>query len=216
MFRLLLAETTGTFLLVLLGCGAIIIDVSTAGALGLLGLSIAWGLIVTLIVFAFAPISGAHINPAMTLGLALDRRFAWSMVLPYIVAQCVGAVLAAILLRLLFPESGTLGQTLPAGAELQSFAFEVVITFVLMLIVLRFVAGPEGRETQAGLSIGFTVLALVAFAGPVSGASINPARSIGPALVAGDLTSLWIYLSAPFLGAVLGVLFHRLLTPSTS
>ncbi len=85
-----------------------------------------------------------------------------------------------------------------------------------MLIVLRFVAGPEGRETQAGLSIGFTVLALVAFAGPVSGASINPARSIGPALVAGDLTSLWIYLSAPFLGAVLGVLFHRLLTPSTS
>ena len=216
MFRLLLAETTGTFLLVLLGCGAIIIDVSTSGALGLLGLSIAWGLIVTLIVFAFAPISGAHINPAMTLGLALDRRFAWSMVLPYIVAQCVGAVLAAALLRVLFPESGTLGQTLPAGAEIQSFAFEVVITFVLMLIVLRFVAGPEGRETQAGLSIGFTVLALVAFAGPVSGASINPARSIGPALVAGDLTSLWIYLSAPFVGAALGVFFHRFLTPSTS
>jgi len=216
MARILMAEVIGTFLLVLIGCGTVIIDVTNDGALGLLGLAICWGATVTTLVYALGPVSGAHINPAMTFGLALDGKFPWKKVAPYFIAQIIGATLAAIALYFFYPGSPTLGQTMPAGSIAQSFAIEVLITFILMFVVLRFAAGPEGRETQAGIGIGFTVLVLVALGGPISGASINPARSIGPALVGGDLTSLWIYVTAPFIGAAIAVALDRVLVPRGS
>jgi len=207
----LCGEFLGTGLLVLGGCGFSVINELYGAPIDLYGISAGWGLWVAALVFAFGDISGAHINPAVTLGFAVGGRFSWRQVPGYLGAQLAGAAAGAGLLRLLFPTAITLGQTNPQGSVGQTFGIEVAITFTLMLVVLQIATGAKEKGATAGLAVGFTVLAMVLFAGPVSMASLNPARSFGPALVAGDLTHLWIYLTAPVLGAILAVGADKLL-----
>jgi aquaporin Z len=204
--RPLLSEVLGTFALVFAGCGAVVIDGVAGGVIGHLGVSITFGLVVMTVIYALGDISGAHINPAVTLGFVAAGRFPAKRALPYIVAQCVGALAACGVLRLMFPDQGGfLGGTKPAGPILQSFILEVVITFLLMLVILRVAFGAKETGLLAGVAIGAMVGLLALFAGPISGASMNPARSIGPAVVSGQVGELWIYLTAPVIGALLAV-----------
>lgn len=203
-----LVEFIGTFLLVFLGTGSVIVNVQTDGALGLVGISFAWGLIVAALIYIFGPISGTHINPAVTISLAMGGLFPKKEVLAYLLAQITGAIAASGFLKLIFPEAATLGGTLPTGSVWQSFVLEVVMTFILLLTVLGVTAKKE-TEHLTGLVVGFVIVAIILFAGPISGASINPARSIGPAIISANLTHLWIYIAAPIIGAVSAVLLWK-------
>jgi aquaporin NIP len=204
----LVAEALGTFGLVLCGTGACVVDQETGGALGVTGIAIAFGLIVTAMIHVFGPFSGAHLNPAVTLALFFGRYVRGSNVLPYIGAQCIGAVSASLFVRALFPANELLGATLPSGKPWVSFGLETLLTFFLMLVILA----PYLRARPAhSVFIGGTVLLEAFFAGPVSGASMNPARSLAPALVSGHLEHLWIYIAAPVLGALVAVPVHHLL-----
>lgn len=206
-----LSEFIGTYILIFCGCGAVVIDSLFGGAVGHHGIALTFGLAVVAIVYALGTYSGAHINPAVTVGFALARSFPTKEIAPYILSQCLGATAAAGTLLLLFPETLTLGMTLPAGPVSQSFFLEIILTFFLMFIILRTTTGTKETGIMAGLAIGFVVWFEAMFAGPVSGASMNPARSLGPALMQGQLEHLWIYLTAPFLGSVLSVFVHRVL-----
>ena len=204
--RLLGAEALGTFALVLFGCGAIMVD-AEGGELGLVGISIAFGLVVMAMVFAFADVSGAHINPAVTLALAARRTFPWAAVPGYWGAQVAGAIAAAIVLRASLGDVAGLGATTPSGRDAQSFVWEVVMTAMLVVIV-AVATRPRLTIGPAALAIGGTIALASLVGGPISGASLNPARSLGPALVSGELDSLWIYLTAPLLGGLLGALVY--------
>lgn len=201
--RALLAEALGTFALVFFGPDAAVVQVQT-GALGQLGVAAVFGLTVTAAIAAFAPISGAHINPAATLALTLAGKFPRGRVLPYVAAQLLGAVLAAYVLLALFGPKGNVGATLPAGGVAQAFVLETVMTFFLLLVALR-----------SGLPwvVGGVVALEAAMGGPVTGASMNPARSFGPALASGIWTAHWLYWLAPPLGAVLAVAANHVLSP---
>ena len=206
----LAAELVGTFVLVFAGTGAIVVDAGGAG-LGPVGVALTFGLVVLALIHALGDVSGAHLNPAVTLAFVAAGRFPRAAAPAYVAAQLAGAVLASACLRALFPADPTLGATLPAGDAAQSFALELVITWILMLVVLSVSDGARERGTTAGLAIGAVVALAALFAGPVSGASMNPARSLGPALVAGGLAGVWIYLVAPVAGALLAVPTCRLL-----
>ena len=203
--RKLTAELFGTFVLVFAGTGAIIINEVSHGTVSHVGISLTFGLVVLALVYALGDVSGAHLNPAVTLGFFLARRFEARLILPYVLSQCAGALLASVLLRLLFPENGTLGATLPAGAPFQSFVLEVVLTLMLMFVILAVSTGAKEKGMMAGVAVGAVITLEALFAGPICGASMNPARSLAPALVSGNLGNLWVYLTAPFLGAVLSV-----------
>ncbi len=200
-----LAESLGTFCLVFAGTGAIVVDQTTGGAVTHVGIALTFGLVVMAMVHALGDVSGAHLNPAVTVGLALSRRFPARAVPGYILAQAVGAFAASGLLRVLFPANETLGATLPAGGAWQSFVLEAAITFILMLVVLSVSSGPKERGIMAGVAVGGVVGLGAMFAGPISGASMNPARSLAPAVVSGHVGTLWVYLIAPTLGAMLAV-----------
>lgn len=210
MDRRWIAEAVGTFALLFVGAGAITINSVTGGAVTHVGIAMTFGLIVMSMIFAIGDVSGAHINPAVTIAFVAARRMSTRDALPYILSQFVGAIAASFLLRAMLPEAATLGQTLPAGSALQSFALEVVLTWLLMFVVLAVATGAKERGIMAGATIGATVMLDALFAGPISGASMNPARSLGPALASGELTSLWVYLTAPVAGALLAVPFCRL------
>ena len=197
------AEGMGTFMLVFAGCGAIISNDVSGGAVTHVGVSLAFGLAVMSAIYAVGNISGAHLNPAVTIGFFAAKRLEGRLVLPYIVSQCAGAFVAALALRLLFPEHGTLGATLPSGPVFQSFGLEVLLTFMLMFVILNVSTGAMEKGIMAGTAIGGTVAIGALFGGPISGASMNPARSLAPAIVSGELSHLWIYLAAPVLGALL-------------
>lgn len=198
-----LAEALGTFALVFAGCGAIVVDGLYGGVLGHLGVCAVFGLVVTVMIYAVGNISGAHINPAVSIAFFIAGRLNGRLLLPYIGSQLAGALIAAALLRFLFPEHTSLGATLPSGSTTQSFVLEVVISFLLMFVILNVSTGHMEKGIMAGVAVGATVALAALFAGPVSGASMNPARSLGPALVSGQLESLWIYLTAPVLGTIL-------------
>jgi aquaporin Z len=200
-----LAECLGTFALVFAGTGAIVIDQVSGGAVTHVGVALTFGMVVTAMIFALGDTSGAHLNPAMTLGFFLAGRFPGRSVLPYLVAQCAGAFAASGLLRYLFGTIGHLGATLPAGPASQSFVLEVVLTAILMFVVLRVACGPKEQGLIAGLAIGATVGLEAMFAGPICGASMNPARSLAPAVMSGELSCLWVYIAGPALGAALAV-----------
>jgi len=212
--RKYIAEMIGTFALVFCGTGAIIIDQQTNGQIGHVGVAITFGLIVTAMIYALGDISGAHINPAVTIAFSLAGLFKRNEILPYLLFQILGAFIATALLKLLFPSNIDLGATLPAGAQSQSFILEAVLTFILMLVVLFTSQGSKETGTMAGIAIGSTVLLEAMFAGPICGASMNPARSLAPAIVSGNVSALWIYLIAPMLGASLAVLCWRLIRKS--
>lgn len=205
MIRRLLGEFLGAFFLVFAGCGAIVVNSTAGGALGHVGVAVTFGLVVMVLVLALGDVSGAHLNPAVSLAFVAAGRFGARQAGAYALVQCLGAIGAAALLRALFPESETLGQTLPLGPPWRSFVLEFILTFALMLVILSVSSGPKEKGTMAGVAIGGLVGLEAMFAGPICGASMNPARSLGPALVAGQLEHLWIYLAAPTLGALAAV-----------
>ena len=207
--RKLTAELVGTFILVFAGTGAIITNEVSGGTVSHVGVSLSFGLVVLAMVYAIGDVSGAHLNPAVTLGFFAARRFAGRSVVPYIASQCVGAVLASIVLRLLFPTNATLGATLPAGDAVRSFVLEAILTFILMFVILSVSTGPKEKGVMAGIAIGEVIALEALFAGPISGASMNPARSLAPALVSLRFDYLWIYLTAPLLGALASVAVCR-------
>ena len=203
--RKYIAELLGTFALVFCGTGAIVIDQESGGAVTHVGVAITFGLIVMAMIYALGDISGAHMNPAVTIAFTLAKRFLLKHLAPYIVSQLCGAFLASATLRFLFPANSTLGTTLPAGSEGQSFVLEFILTFFLMLVIINVATGSKEQGMFAGLAIGSTVLLEAMFAGPVCGASMNPARSVSPALISGHTEHLWIYIAAPIFGAALAV-----------
>ncbi len=164
-----------------------------------------FGLIVMAMISSLGDISGAHFNPAVTVGFAFSNRLQWSKVLPYVIAQCMGALFASFSLKLLFPTDNLLGATLPSGPDLQSFILEFFLSAILMFVILNVSTGEKEKGITAGIVIGAVIGLEAMFAGSISGASMNPARSLSPALVSGNFSHLWIYLSAPFLGAIGGV-----------
>jgi aquaporin Z len=201
----LFAEFLGTFGLVFAGTGAIVINQVSNGAISHAGIALTFGLVVLAMIYAFGDVSGAHLNPAVTTAFAAARRFPWREVPGYIAAQTLGALAASGLLRILFPTNETLGATLPAGSAWQSFVLEIVLTFLLMLVILSVSTGAKEKGITAGVAIGAVIALEAMFAGPICGASMNPARSVAPALLSGHLEHLWVYLGAPVLGALLAV-----------
>ncbi len=201
----LLAEALGTFTLVFAGTGAIVINEVSGGAVTHAGIALTFGLVVLAMIHTFGDVSGAHLNPAVTTAFAAAGRFPWRSVPGYLGAQMTGALAASGLLRFLFPQATTLGATLPAGPPVQSFVLELVLTAILMLTILSVSTGGKEKGVTAGIAIGSVIALEAMFAGPVSGASMNPARSLAPALVSGSLEHLWIYLAAPALGALLAI-----------
>jgi len=205
------AEAFGTFCLVFAGTGAIVINDVSGGAITHVGIALVFGLVVMAMIHAVGDISGAHLNPAVTIGMWLAGRLPMTAVLPSIASQAAGAFAASGLVRLLFPRHATLGATVPAGAAWQSFVLECVLAFILMVVILRVSSGPKERGMLAGITVGAVIGLEAMFAGPISGASMNPIRSLAPAVVSGSFADLWVYLTAPVAGALAGVAAHRLL-----
>jgi len=209
--RRLLAEALGTFMLVFAGTGAIVINDFSGGAIGHLGIALSFGLVVATIIYTYGDVSGAHVNPAVTIAFALSKRFPSKEVAPYIVAQCLGAIAASFVLSLMFPLNEQLGATIPATTVFQSFFMEFILTWWLMAVILGVSTGAQEKGFIAGIVIGGVVALEALFAGPISGASMNPARSLGPAIVSGQLAHLWIYLLATTLGAAFAVWCCRII-----
>ncbi len=203
--RKYLAEIIGTFALVFCGTGAIIINQESGGAITHVGIAITFGLIVTAMIYAVGDISGAHLNPAVTIAFWVAKEFPVKEILPYIISQAIGAFIASGVLKFLFPANVLLGSTLPYGLPMQSFVLELILTFLLMFVILQVAKGSKEQGMFAGLAIGFVVLLEAMFAGPICGASMNPIRSLAPAIVSGHLEYVWIYLTAPILGAITAV-----------
>lgn len=201
----LLAEFLGTFGLVFAGTGAIVINQVSGGAIGHAGIALTFGLVVMAMIHTFGDVSGAHLNPAVTLAFAAARRFPVREVPGYLGAQVAGALGASGLLFALFGNAASLGATLPRDGWGQSFVLEVVLTAVLMLTILSVSTGAKEKGITAGIAIGGVIALEAMFAGPVCGASMNPARSLAPALVSGNLAHLWLYLIAPVAGALIAV-----------
>jgi len=203
--RKLSAEFFGTFALVFAGTGAIIINETSGGAVTHVGIALTFGLVVMAMIYALGDVSGAHLNPAVTLGFWAAQRFPLNQVWRYLPAQLTGALLASLVLKLLFPNNHNLGATLPAGSAMQSFVLEFILTFLLMFVILNVSTGAKEKGVTAGIAVGAIIGLEALFAGPVSGASMNPARSLAPAVMSGQFRELWIYLLAPALGALAAV-----------
>lgn len=203
------AEFIGTYALVFAGTGAIVIDQASGGAVTHVGVALTFGLIVLAMIYTLGDISGAHLNPAVTCGFWFSRRLSARDVLPYIASQVAGALAASGTLRVLFPQNALLGTTLPAGSEGQSFVLELLLTALLMFAILGVSTGAKEKGITAGIVVGSVIGLEALFAGPICGASMNPARSLAPALVSAHYNSLWIYLLAPTVGGLLGVIGCR-------
>ena len=205
------SEFLGTFFLVFAGTGAVIVNDLTGGQITHLGIALTFGLVVMVMIYSIGNVSGAHMNPAVTLGFLLSGRLDKQEVIPFIVSQFLGAVLASVALRFLFFNHETLGVTVPSGSIYQAFVLETFLSFLLMFVILNVSTGAKEKGIMAGVAVGSTIALEALFAGPITGASMNPARSLGPALVSGQLQHVWIYLIAPVLGAFLACPFCRLI-----
>jgi MIP family channel proteins len=215
--RELLAEFIGTFVLIFAGTGAVMVNKLSDGAVTHLGISIVFGSVVTALIYSLGHISGAHFNPAVTLAFWSSGFFRLSLVVPYILAQTLGAIAASGLLRMSLGTVGNLGATMPRhGDWMQSLVLETVLTFILMLVI--FGSGLDRRAPIgfAGIAIGLTVALEAACMGPITGASMNPVRSLAPALVSGNLQHQWLYWVAPILGAQIAVIVYRHLSNNFS
>jgi aquaporin NIP len=208
LLRRSVAELVGTFVLVLAGCGAVMVNTQT-GALGHIGVAFTFGMAILTMIAAVGHISGGHFNPAVTIAFAITRHLPWRDVLFYVIGQFIGAILAALTLRVLIGDVASLGTTLPSGTALQSFGVEILLTATLMFVIISVATDTRAVGAPAALAIGFTILLDALWGGPISGASMNPARSLGPALVSGVLTDQWVYLLAPIIGAALGGLLYQ-------
>jgi aquaporin Z len=203
------AEIIGTFALVFCGPGAIVINDVSGGVVTHVGVAITFGLVVMAMIYSLGDISGAHINPAVTIAFWVAGKFEGKELLPYIAAQLIGALLACYVLKFLFPDHETLGATLPSGSVSQSFVLEIILTYFLMLVIIGVTSGTKELALLAGVAIGGTVMFEAMFAGPITGASMNPARSIGPAVISGNLQHLWLYIAAPIIGSVSAVITYK-------
>lgn len=201
-----IAEYIATFILVFAGTAAIVINDISGGMVTHMGIAIVFGLVVTAMIYTVGDISGAHMNPAVTFGFWHAGRLPGKEVLPYITSQLLGALTASVLVYLLFAEHKTLGATLPAGPALQTFVLEIILTFILMLTIINVATGAREKGIIAGIAIGAVVGLEALFAGPISGASMNPARSFGPAVISGNISVLWIYILAPLIGAYIAII----------
>lgn len=206
-----IAEFFGTFALVFAGTGAIVINDASNGAITHVGIALTFGLIVLAMIYTIGDISGCHLNPAVTLGFFVARRFDSKSVAPYIASQIAGALAASLLLKGMFPEHVSLGSTEPSGSPLQSFILELILTLILMVVILSVSSGSKEKGMLAGVAVGAVIALEAMFAGPISGASMNPARSLSPALVSLRFEHLWIYLAAPCLGACVAVAVYRII-----
>jgi aquaporin NIP len=200
-----ISEFLGTFCLVFAGTGAIVINQTSGGVISHAGIAITFGLVVMAMIYTFGDISGAHLNPAVTCGFAAARRMPIREAAGYIVSQIAGAIAASALMQFLFPQNASLGMTLPAGSAMQSFVLELILTAILMLVILNVSTGAKEKGITAGIAIGGVIALEAMFAGPICGASMNPARSLGPALIANNFSFLWIYFLAPIAGSLLAV-----------
>ena len=200
-----LCEALGTFILIFCGTGAIVVNDLSQGAITHVGIALTFGLVVLALIHALGPISGCHLNPSVSMGLWLAGKFPTKELGSYIASQCAGALLASLLMRAMFPEHPTLGATLPASGAMQSFILEIVLTWILMLVILCVSSGPQPDAAFAAISIGAVIGLEAMFAGPISGASMNPARSLAPALISMHPEHLWAYLLAPMIGSALAV-----------
>ena len=205
----------GTYIMVFAGTGAIIVN-DVYGSVSHLGIGLTFGLVVMAVIYSIGSISGAHINPAVSIAFWVSKRFSGKEVLPYIISQFFGAILASLTLSFMFPQHELLGATLPAGSWEQSFVMEFILTFILMFVILLMSEGSKEVGVMTGFAVGMVVAFEAIFAGPVSGASMNPARSLAPALVSGHLTHLWLYILATTLGASASVFAVRLIKDSSS
>ncbi len=206
-----LAEAVGTYGLVFAGTGAIVINAETGGTVGHIGIGLTFGLIVMTMIYAIGHISGAHINPAVTLAFWAVRHFPTRLVPVYLAAQLLGALAASLTLRAMFGTTTNLGATLPAQGDGQSFALEIVLTFFLMFVIMAVATDVRAVGQAAAIAIGGTVGLEALFAGPITGASMNPARSLAPALVSTTWDAQWVYIAGPILGALAGAFVYRFL-----
>ena len=204
-----ISEIIGTFSMLFCGCGAMVINDFTGGTITHPGVAITWGLIVMAMIYAFGDISGAHFNPAVTVGFAVAKKFSWKEVPKYIIAQFTGAIAASLLLLYLFPDSD-LGATIPTIEPLKVFIIELLLSFFLMVVIINVSTGSKEIGPIAGIAVGGVILLEAMFAGPLTKASMNPIRSLAPALASGNFTDLWVYLTAPFLGMLLAVFSCKL------
>lgn len=204
-----LSEFIGTFSMIFCGCGAMVINDYTGGVITHPGVAITWGLIVMSMIYAFGDISGAHFNPAVTLSFAVAKKFSWKEVPMYMTSQFFGAITASIILLFLFPKSD-LGATIPIIEPLKVFVIELLLSFFLMVVIINVSTGSKEIGPIAGFAIGGVILLEAMFAGPLTKASMNPVRSLAPALVSGNFSHIWVYLTAPFLGMLLAVFSCKL------
>lgn len=204
------AELVGTYALVTAGCGAIMVNSST-GSLTHVGVALTFGLIITVMVAALGHLSGAHFNPSVTIAFAVTRHFSWRDVLAYVGGQLIGAIAGALTLRALFGSVANLGATLPVGSAWQSLGLEILLTAVLMFVIIAVATDSRAAGQLAALAIGATVALDALWGGPISGASMNPARSFGPAFIAGVWQDQWVYWIGPLIGAVLGAAIYQFL-----
>lgn len=203
------AEFVGTFALLFVGCGAIMVNAGWGGGLGHVGVCLAFGLVIMVMIYATGHISGAHFNPAVTVAFASIGRFPWKQVPAYIVGQVLAALLAVATLKIVLGEVADFGATVPAVGLSSAFVMELILTFFLMFVITAVATDSRAEGAMAGLAIGGTVALAALFGGPISGASMNPARSLGPAIISGQFEHIWLYLSAPVVGAILGAWVYR-------
>ncbi|KAK8552198.1 hypothetical protein V6N12_040808 [Hibiscus sabdariffa] len=207
------AEVVGTYFLIFIGCASAL--VSQIQPLTIVGIGLAWGLVLMASIYAVGHISGAHFNPAVTLAFAAGRKFSWKLVPMYIVSQLLGATLASLTLRALFHAQhnieATVTQYKEPTTDLEAIAWEFIVTFILMFIICAVATDDRATKGVAGAAIGATVMFNAIVAGPITGASMNPARSIGPAVVSGVYKNLWVYIVAPILGAMAATLVYSIL-----
>ncbi len=211
-----IAEYLGTFMMIFAGTGAMIINDVSGGAITHVGVALTWGMIVAAVIYSIGDISGAHLNPAVTIGFAVAKRFPTKEVTPYIISQLAGAFSASLVLAWLFPEHQTLGATIPTIAAEKALVVELILTFILMFVIMHVAFGAKEKGLMAGAAIGTTVGLEAMFAGPITNASMNPARSIAPAVVSGNLEHLWLYIVATIAGAILAVLVAKYLMKETA
>jgi aquaporin Z len=200
-----ISEFIGTFAMIFCGTGAMTINETTGGDVTHVGIGITWGLIVMAMIYAFGEISGAHFNPAVSIAFAYAKKFSWKEVPKYIFFQVAGAFTASLLLMWLFPKSELLGATIPTVDVWRAFVLELILTFFLMVVIINVSTGSKEVGMMAGIAIGSVVLLEALFAGPITNASMNPARSLAPNIVSGNIKGLWLYILAPIIGTLLAV-----------
>jgi aquaporin NIP len=205
------AEGLAAFALVFAGCGAIVTDAQYDGTLGTVGIALVFGLIIMVMIYATGHLSGAHINPAVTVAFTLSRHFPRAEAAAYVAAQSAGAIVAALTLLAIWPDQpAQLGATVPSVGVGSAFLYELLLTAFLMFVIVAVATDTRAVGAAAAIAIGGTVGLDAIFGGPVTGASMNPARSLGPALASGTWTDFWVYLAGPIAGAAVGAFAYQL------